>query len=268
MAVGAAPQAESIDWGTCGEPGLQAAGAECALVTVPLDYTHPDGAKIKIAISRVKHTMPDAQSQGPILINGGGPGGAGIANALSTLGQLVPNGAGGSYDWIGFDPRGVGPREPSLTCDPNYFDGHRPSTCPDGRSLEQTWLSRSKGYARRAARTAATARPHDHDRARQGHGQHPRRARRRSRSTTTATRTAPISVRSTRRCSPTHVRRMVLDSNVDPRNVWYQANLNQDIAFQTSSSRSGSAGSPSTTASTTWARPRRPWRRWYLTKRG
>ena len=30
---------------------------------------------------------------------------------------------------------------------------------------------------------------------------------------------------------PTHVRRMVLDSNVDPRNVWYQANLNQDVAF-------------------------------------
>ena len=24
---------------------------------------------------------------------------------------------------------------------------------------------------------------------------------------------------------------MVLDSNVDPRNVWYQANLDQDVAF-------------------------------------
>ena len=31
---------------------------------------------------------------------------------------------------------------------------------------------------------------------------------------------------------PTHVRRMVLDSNVDPRSVWYQANLDQDIAFE------------------------------------
>jgi pimeloyl-ACP methyl ester carboxylesterase len=30
---------------------------------------------------------------------------------------------------------------------------------------------------------------------------------------------------------PSRVRRMVLDSNVDPRNVWYQANLNQDVAF-------------------------------------
>src|SRR5207248_3610128 len=32
---------------------------------------------------------------------------------------------------------------------------------------------------------------------------------------------------------PQRMRRMVLDSNVDPRDVWYQANLNQDIAFET-----------------------------------
>ena len=31
---------------------------------------------------------------------------------------------------------------------------------------------------------------------------------------------------------PTHVRRMVLDSNVDPRRVWYGANLDQDVAFE------------------------------------
>src|SRR5947209_13971725 len=31
---------------------------------------------------------------------------------------------------------------------------------------------------------------------------------------------------------PTRMRRMVLDSNVDPRKVWYQANLDQDVAFE------------------------------------
>ena len=30
---------------------------------------------------------------------------------------------------------------------------------------------------------------------------------------------------------PSHLRRLILDSNVDPRNVWYQANLTQDVAF-------------------------------------
>jgi pimeloyl-ACP methyl ester carboxylesterase len=31
---------------------------------------------------------------------------------------------------------------------------------------------------------------------------------------------------------PTHLHRLVLDSNVDPRTVWYQANLQQDTAFE------------------------------------
>jgi pimeloyl-ACP methyl ester carboxylesterase len=31
---------------------------------------------------------------------------------------------------------------------------------------------------------------------------------------------------------PSHMRRMVLDSNVDARKVWYQANLDQDMAFE------------------------------------
>jgi pimeloyl-ACP methyl ester carboxylesterase len=31
---------------------------------------------------------------------------------------------------------------------------------------------------------------------------------------------------------PTHLHRLVLDSNVDPRGVWYQANLQQDTAFE------------------------------------
>ena len=30
---------------------------------------------------------------------------------------------------------------------------------------------------------------------------------------------------------PARVRRMVLDGNVDPRRVWYDANLDQDLAF-------------------------------------
>jgi pimeloyl-ACP methyl ester carboxylesterase len=30
---------------------------------------------------------------------------------------------------------------------------------------------------------------------------------------------------------PSHGQRLIMDSNVDPRHVWYQANLAQDIAF-------------------------------------
>jgi hypothetical protein len=31
---------------------------------------------------------------------------------------------------------------------------------------------------------------------------------------------------------PTHVRRMILDGNVDPRGIWYRAQLAQDVAFE------------------------------------
>src|SRR5262245_3224926 len=116
----AAPDSASISWGACDVPALADAGAQCAMVSVPLDYAHPAGAQIKVAISRIKHTVADSQAQGVMLINAGGPGVAGLANALSTFGQLVPNGAGGLYDWIGFDPRGVGESQPALSCDPNY----------------------------------------------------------------------------------------------------------------------------------------------------
>jgi pimeloyl-ACP methyl ester carboxylesterase len=235
VAAPAAPAAPSrtvstIGWGPCEDPGLQDAGAQCALVPVPLDYARPDGAQIKIAVSRIKHTVPDAQAQGVMLINAGGPGVAGLANQLSTFGQRVPNGAGGYYDWIGFDPRGVGASQPSLSCDPNYNSFNRPTYIPLQPSTVRTWLARSKGYAD-ACRANGPILQHmttienakDLDRLRVALG------------------VAQINyygysygtylgqVYST--MFPTHVRRMVLDSNVDPRNVFYQANLNQDVGF-------------------------------------
>src|SRR5947208_5847959 len=147
VVAGPATPTPSISWGACADPTLAAAGAQCAMVPVPLDYARPSGAQIKLAVSRIKHTVPDAQAQGVMLINAGGPGVPGIANALSTFGQLVPNGAGGYYDWIGFDPRGVGASQPSLSCDPNYNSFNRPTYIPLQPSIVRTWQARAKGYA-------------------------------------------------------------------------------------------------------------------------
>lgn len=134
-----------INWGTCESPGLQQAGAQCGMLTVPLDYSHPNGKTIQLAVSRIKHKTPDSQYQGIMLTNPGGPGGSGLG--LSTLGGDVPKGGGDPYDWIGFDPRGVGSSVPALTCDPNYFAGPRPEYVPWTSRLEKTWLARSKSYA-------------------------------------------------------------------------------------------------------------------------
>src|SRR5215813_10974040 len=62
-----------IQWGKCADPGLTNAGAVCGFVTVPLDYDHPRGATIQIAVSMVAHTVPDSQYQGVMLVNPGGP---------------------------------------------------------------------------------------------------------------------------------------------------------------------------------------------------
>ena len=224
--------ASSINWQACdAASGLQGVpGAQCALVPVPLDYAHPSGAKIKLAISRIKHTVPQSQFQGVMLVNPGGPGGSGLI--LSILGQFVPNGAGSYYDWIGFDPRGVGASQPALSCDPEYFSFDRPSYIPVQASTLQTWLARSRGYDAACAANNGPILQHlttidaakDMDSIRKALG---------------ATQinyygfsygTYLGQVYST--LFPNRVRREVLDSNVDPRKVWYPANLDQDVAFE------------------------------------
>ena len=169
-----------------------------------------------------------------MLLNPGGPGGSGLG--LSVLGPVISRAfgrkdVGGAYDWIGFDPRGVGASRPSLSCDPDYFGPDRPEYVPSTPELLQVWQERSAGYARACGkaggrlldnmRTTDAAR--DMDEIRKALG---------------ATRinyygfsygTYLAQVYTT--LFPKRMRRMVLDSNVDPRRVWYRANLDQDIAF-------------------------------------
>lgn len=230
-AVAAAPSA--INWGSCNDPGLASSGAQCAMLSVPLDYAHPEGQKIKLALARVRHTSSSANYKGVMLVNPGGPGASGID--FATEGELVPNNVGGDYDWIGFDPRGVGSSKPSMHCISNYFRTDRPDYRPTSQHNVDVWLARSKKYADTCASkypqlikhmsTADSARDMDQIRA--------------------ALNVDQISyygfsygtylgqVYAT--LFPSHVKRMVLDSNVNPKQVWYQANLTQDRAFDRNS---------------------------------
>lgn len=223
------PTSSGIDWGTCASVGLQEEHAECGYLSVPLDYAHPAGTKIQLAVSRVLHKTDAAHYQGVMLTNPGGPGGSGLG--LSTLGKDVPNGGGDPYDWIGFDPRGVGSSVPSLTCQPDYFSGDRPDYAAVTPELESVWLARSKSYADACAANGGALLDHisTPDSARD------------MESIRKALGTAQINyygfsygtylgqVYAT--LFPSRLRRAVLDSNVDPRRVWYEANLDQDIAF-------------------------------------
>ncbi|WP_104480158.1 alpha/beta hydrolase [Actinokineospora auranticolor] len=218
-----------IAWGTCASPGLARRGAECGFLEVPLDYAKPAGTKIKLAVSRIKAKVTPDKYQGIMVTNPGGPGGSGLT--LSVLGEFVPNGAGQAYDWIGFDPRGVGSSVPSLACDGSYFSYNRPFYVPVSKQLEKTWLDRSKGYAAACDKAGGELLDHvkttdtvnDVDVLRKALGQDKLNYYGFSYGTYLGQVYATL--------YPDRVRRMVLDGNVDARKVWYQANLDQDVAF-------------------------------------
>jgi pimeloyl-ACP methyl ester carboxylesterase len=120
-----APGKGTIVWGAC--PAL-AKGAqrdpreECGTVKVPVDYRHPDGKSISVAVSRIATAKPGAR-RGVLLLNPGGP----ALEGLDMPGQLAPTLPASvldRYDLIGFDPRGVG-HSGSISCrltDPSLSD--------------------------------------------------------------------------------------------------------------------------------------------------
>ncbi len=86
----------------------------CAWVTVPLDYADPSGDTIRLRLSKSAATGPAASRQGSILINPGGPGGSGVT-FTGYVAQAVAPEVAVQFDFVGFDPRGVGESAP-ISC--------------------------------------------------------------------------------------------------------------------------------------------------------
>ncbi|MFD9060835.1 alpha/beta hydrolase [Kitasatospora purpeofusca] len=91
---------------------LDAAGARCTEVTVPLDYRRPDGRTLGVAVSRLPATDP-AHRLGTLFYNPGGPGVP--ARALSLALRRAAPALGARYDIVAVDPRFVGASAP-LDC--------------------------------------------------------------------------------------------------------------------------------------------------------
>jgi pimeloyl-ACP methyl ester carboxylesterase len=219
-----------IVWGTCPTGSLQRAGAQCGMLVVPLDYSKPTGTTIQLAVSRIMHKTSDADAQGVMLVNPGGPGASGLG--LARLGAFVPNGGGDPYDWIGFDPRGVGRSVPSLACDDDYFAPGRPPYVPDTNAIERAWFAKTRQYARDCgsaaasillAHTKSTDWAMDMESIRKALGANQINYYGFSYGTYLG------QVYST--LFPNRVRRFVLDGVVNPTRVWYDANLDQDAQF-------------------------------------
>ncbi|MFF0204610.1 alpha/beta fold hydrolase [Streptomyces sp. NPDC005017] len=103
---------------------------QCGTIKVPLDYGRPGGKTIKLAVSRMKTSVP-GKRRGALFFNPGGPGGEGLDMPV-WIKDGLPKQVREQYDLIGFDPRGVGRSSP-VTCgltsaEENIEHAYRPET--------------------------------------------------------------------------------------------------------------------------------------------
>ncbi|MET9224816.1 alpha/beta hydrolase [Lentzea sp. NPDC003310] len=123
QALAGALATQKVTWEECTFPGVApetvakfktVKGLACATIQVPRDWHNPaDGNTIGIRVSKTETAYKGTSRQGIALVNPGGPGGSGLPwGAAMALRAPV---LAGQYDFIGFDPRGVGLSTP-LTC--------------------------------------------------------------------------------------------------------------------------------------------------------
>jgi pimeloyl-ACP methyl ester carboxylesterase len=110
-------QPAPVKWSSCrvvggGDPAQIPAGAQCGHIDVPVDYSKTDGAIAHLALIRFPAT---GQKIGSLIVNPGGPGESGVDSAMDLLNSLPPE-VRQRFDFVGFDPRGVGSSTPALWC--------------------------------------------------------------------------------------------------------------------------------------------------------
>ena len=94
---------------------LKTSGVRCTHLTVPLDYAKPTGDTIRLGVLRAPASDPN-QRIGSLVINPGGPGAAGLSTAARLSTSAAETGLAKRFDFVGFDPRGVGSSEPEVHC--------------------------------------------------------------------------------------------------------------------------------------------------------
>jgi pimeloyl-ACP methyl ester carboxylesterase len=88
----------TLQWVSC------ARGRQCATLQVPLDYSHPGGRLVPLALTR---RPASGQRIGSLLLNPGGPGESGIDD-MGLFTSILDPSILARFDLVTFDPRGVG----------------------------------------------------------------------------------------------------------------------------------------------------------------
>ncbi|MEV2212485.1 alpha/beta hydrolase [Streptomyces sp. NPDC050997] len=147
LTTSASAAAPSLQWTKCAGTGLDPR-QQCATLEVPMDYAHPDGPKIDLAVSRIPSEKPSAR-RGALLLIAGGPGGTSLDDP-SGKGQQLPQDVRDAYDLIGFAPRGNAPSTP-VSCGLDHADlaltALRPWPASDGSVTQNMTTARRMSEA-------------------------------------------------------------------------------------------------------------------------
>ena len=140
----------SIDWEACGQN-------ECGTLSVPLDYARPDGATIELSLVRYKARDPERRI-GVLLANPGGPG-ASANDFMRIWRSIVSSELRDRFDFVSFDPRGVGDSSP-VVCHDNLQDLVAADPDPDTEAEWQEAKAESKEFADNCAKKYGAVLPH------------------------------------------------------------------------------------------------------------
>ncbi|MGW7370197.1 alpha/beta fold hydrolase, partial [Streptomyces sp. NPDC054841] len=131
---------QKINWHSCGT------GVQCGQLEVPLDYADPGGPTIELALARRQATDP-GERIGSVVYNPGGPGGSGIEIVQADPDMFSTPQVRSRYDFVSFDPRGVGQSAPircapMLSADPVTVDA-----TPDNPAEVTKYVDVNKEFA-------------------------------------------------------------------------------------------------------------------------
>ncbi|SDK28562.1 alpha/beta hydrolase [Streptomyces indicus] len=226
--------AAGITFGKCpASEGLPPA-VQCGTVSVPVDYARPEGRTIKLTVSRVRAAGKKAERQGALVFNPGGPGASGMYFPLLSTFPEWKNIAR-AYDMVGYAPRGVGRSAPLSCQNPKDF-AKAPTVSPahPDATFKKERIARAKAYAQGCLKHAGKDLKHfntlnnarDLDVLRAALGEKKLNFVGASYGTYFGAVYATM--------FPSHVRRMVFDSAVNPapHQIWYRNNLDQSLAFE------------------------------------
>ncbi|MDT9684853.1 alpha/beta hydrolase [Streptomyces sp. TRM76323] len=147
--------AQRLNWRDCGAPGFQ-----CATLRAPLDYARPGGARVELAVARVRATGP-GERLGSLLVNPGGPGGSAIGYLQGYAGLAYPAPVRARYDMVALDPRGVARSEPVRCLDGPAMDAYtQVDQTPDDQRETGLLATSFKGFASACAKRSGRILPH------------------------------------------------------------------------------------------------------------